>query len=85
MEEREGYSSTLTQTWRWKGMGGQHHSPAALPPEKRTGPHCTGHWVGSGLVWMGPENLNSTGVLNPNGSSPERVALPTGLSRQQMQ
>ena len=27
-------------------MGGQSHAPAALPPGKRRGTHCTGGWVG---------------------------------------
>jgi len=27
------------------GLGGQSHSPAALPPAM-TGAHCTGCWVG---------------------------------------
>jgi hypothetical protein len=28
------------------GVGGQHHAPAALPPGKRPGIHCTGGSVG---------------------------------------
>jgi hypothetical protein len=28
------------------GVGGQLHTPAALPPGKRPGTHCTGDWVG---------------------------------------
>ena len=27
-------------------VGDQHHVPAALPPGKRPGTHCTGGWVG---------------------------------------
>jgi len=27
------------------GMGGQLRAPAALPPGKRSGTHCTGDWV----------------------------------------
>ena len=27
-------------------MGGQRHTPAALPPGKRFGTHCIGGWVG---------------------------------------
>ena len=27
-------------------VGGQLHAPAALPPGKRLGTHCTGGWVG---------------------------------------
>ena len=26
-------------------MGGQRHTPAALPPGKRPGPRCIGGWV----------------------------------------
>ena len=28
------------------GVGSQRHAPAALPPGKRLGTHCTGGWVG---------------------------------------
>jgi hypothetical protein len=28
------------------GVGGQFHTPAALPPGKRPGTHCIGGWVG---------------------------------------
>jgi hypothetical protein len=28
------------------GVGGQLHAPAALPPGKRLGTHCTGAWMG---------------------------------------
>ena len=28
------------------GVGGHCHAPAALPPGKRPGTHCTGGWVG---------------------------------------
>jgi hypothetical protein len=40
------YSSTLTLTSALDGVGGQRHAPAALPPGKRAGIHCTGGWVG---------------------------------------
>jgi hypothetical protein len=39
------------------GVGRQRHAPAALPPEKRPGTHCTGGWV----VWTAAENLAPTG------------------------
>jgi hypothetical protein len=37
------------------GVGGQPHAPAALPPVKRPGIHCTGGWVGprDSLDWCG--------------------------------
>jgi hypothetical protein len=28
------------------GVGGQRHTPAALPQRKEPGIHCTGGWVG---------------------------------------
>ena len=41
------------------GMGDRHHSPAALPPEKRPRTHCTGGWVGpkTGLDGYGKSRL----------------------------
>jgi hypothetical protein len=27
------------------GVGGQGHAPAALPPGRRPGTHCTGGWI----------------------------------------
>jgi len=45
-------------------MGGERHSPAALPLGKRPGIHCTIHEVvcASRPVWAGTQNLASTGV-----------------------
>jgi hypothetical protein len=40
------YSSTLSLTSALDGVGGQRHAPAALPPGKRPGTHCTGGWLG---------------------------------------
>ena len=40
------YSSTLSLPSKLDGVSGQSHSPAALPPRKRTGTHCIGGWVG---------------------------------------
>ena len=45
------------------GMGGQHHTPAALPPEKRPGTLCTG---GPELVWTSVENLSLTRIRSPD-------------------
>jgi hypothetical protein len=42
------------------GVGGQLHAPAALPPGKRPGAHCTGGWVDS---WAG---LNGCRKSHPN-------------------
>jgi len=32
------------------GVGGLHHSSAALHPGKRPGTHCRGRWVGTSVV-----------------------------------
>ena len=42
-------------------MGGQRHSPVALPPE-RTGTNCIGGWVGHRAGLEGAEKLSSTGI-----------------------
>jgi len=47
-------------------MGGQSHALAALPSEKKQGPHFTGVGWASGLVWTGIENLAPTTVQIPN-------------------
>jgi hypothetical protein len=41
-------------------VGGQPHAPAALPPGKRPGTHCTGGWVGprAGLDGCGKSRLS---------------------------
>ena len=43
------------------GVGGQHHAPAALPPGRRPGTHCTGGGWAPGPVWMDEENLAPPG------------------------
>ena len=43
---KQSYSSTLSLTSAQDGLGGQSQAPAALPPEKRAGTHCTGGRVG---------------------------------------
>ena len=43
---QRGSSSTLSLTSALDGVGGQRLAPAALPPVKRAGSHCTGGWVG---------------------------------------
>ena len=40
------YISTLSFASALDRVGGQSHSPVALPPGKRPGTHCTGGWVG---------------------------------------
>ena len=39
------------------GVGGQRHDPAALPPGKGAGTHCTGGSVGPRACLEGCENL----------------------------
>jgi len=40
------HSSTFSLTSVLDGVGGQRHTPAALPPGNRSGTRCTGDWVG---------------------------------------
>jgi len=56
------------------GVGGQRHVPAALPPGKRSGTHCTGGWVGprAGLDGCGKSRHHRDSIPRP--SSPQRVA-----------
>ena len=62
-EQRYGYTCSLTSALM--GVHGQHHAPAALPPGKRPGTHCTGGWVGPGTVWTGAVNLAPNGARTP--------------------
>jgi hypothetical protein len=48
--------SSLFNLGARQGVGGQRHDPAALPPEKRPGTHCTGSWVALGVGLDGFEN-----------------------------
>ena len=68
------------------GVGGQRHTPAALPQGKRPGTHCTGGWAGprAGLDGCGKSHPGGggRGAQNPpppppGGSIPEQVAIPT--------
>jgi hypothetical protein len=38
----EGIVPTHLHPRCYKGVGGQHHNPAALPPRERPGAHCAG-------------------------------------------
>jgi hypothetical protein len=54
------------------GGVGQRHAPAALPPRKGPGTHCTGGWEGprAGLDWFGEKNISCTHrVSDPEPSS----------------
>jgi hypothetical protein len=44
------------------GVGGQHHTPAALPPGKDPVPIVQEAGLVPGPVWTGAENLASTGI-----------------------
>jgi hypothetical protein len=48
------------------GVYGQLHAPAALPPGKRPGTHCTGVGWAPGPIWAVAENLAPTGIRFPD-------------------
>jgi hypothetical protein len=50
------------------GVGRQRHTPAALPPGKRPGTHCTGGWVGprADLEGYGKSRLHRDSILGPS-------------------
>ena len=79
MEQR--YSSTLSLTSALDGVGGQRHAPAALPPGKTRYPmyrRLGGAQGRSGRVRkISPHHRDSI----PGPSSPQRVTIPTELSR----
>jgi hypothetical protein len=60
------YKSTLSLTSVVDG-GGQRYTPAALPPGKRPGNHCTGSWWAPGPAWTAEE------ILAPPGFDPWTV------------
>jgi hypothetical protein len=61
---------------------GERHAPAALPPVKSSGVHCSGGWMGpgAGLDGCGEEKMCLRWVWNPRPSGPQRVAIPITLS-----
>ena len=48
------------------GMGCQRQVPEALPTRNSPGAHCTGGWVGPGLVCTGLETTKSLGPTGEN-------------------
>ena len=62
-------------------MGDQRHVLAASPPGKRPGIHSIGGWVGprSGVDGCGKSRPHRDSISGPSG--PQRVAIPTELSR----
>ena len=63
------------------GVGGQHHSPAALPPGKDPVPIVQEAGWAPGPVWTGVENLAPTGIRSPDRPARSVVTIPTELSR----
>jgi hypothetical protein len=53
-------------------LGGQRHSPAALPPGKDPVPIVQEAEWASEPVWTGAENLSLTGIRSPD--RPARIA-----------
>jgi hypothetical protein len=60
-------SSTISLTLALDGVGEERHTPAALPPGKKPGSHCTGGWVGTrASLERVTENLAPTGIQSPD-------------------
>ena len=61
-------------------LGGQHHTPNALPPGKRPSTQCTGDCMGLGASLVGTENLAPRGLepltLQPIASRYTDYAVP---------
>ena len=81
-EGEQRYSATLSLTSSLDWVGGQRHTPAALPLGKRPGTRVTGGWVGprAGLDGCGKSRSPHRESI-PGPSRPQRVATPTELSR----
>jgi len=60
-----------------KELGGQRHAPAALPPGKKSGIHCTGNWVGivAGLDGCGKSRFYRDSIPGP--PNPQEVVIIT--------
>jgi len=68
--EKEWNISTLSLTSTKRGVGGQRHTPTALPPRKRPGTHCTACWVGpraglGGCEESGPHRYCDSRTVQP--------------------
>ena len=63
-------------------MGWVDDIPGFTPEKETPGTHCTGSWMGprAGLDGCG-KSCPPIGVRSPGPSSPQRVAIPTELSR----
>jgi len=62
---------TIIETWRWIGVGDQHHAPAALPPGSNHSTRCRGRLGG---LHGGCGRIE---VSNPESSSLLRVVIAT--------
>jgi len=76
------YNSTLSLTLALDGVGGQRHTPAALPPGKTQHPLYEAGWA-PGPVWTGAENLAPNGTRPPERPARSVVAISNELSRNQ--
>jgi hypothetical protein len=56
---------------------GQRHTPAALPPGKRPGTHCTGGWLGPSACLDGCGKSLRHQYSIPGSSISEFVCRPT--------
>jgi hypothetical protein len=65
----------LSLTLTLDGVGCQHPAPAALPPEKRYGTHCTGDWVGPRAGLDGCETSRTPPPRPPWGRGRDLVYL----------
>ena len=78
--QRYGYNFSLTSALE-RGVSGQQHAPAALPPGKRPGTHCIRGWVGprAGLDGYGKPCPHWNSI--PGQSSLQQVSISTALFR----
>jgi hypothetical protein len=62
------YSSIISLTRRYMGVGGQHHASAGFPPGKRPVSHCTGGWVGprADLDGRGKSRIHRDSIPGPS-------------------
>ena len=57
-------------------VGGQHHSPAALPPVKRSGTIVQEAGWAQRPVWTGAENIASNGIRSPDRPTSNESVFP---------
>jgi hypothetical protein len=58
-------------------LGGQRHSPAALPPGKRPGAHCAGGWMGPIAGLDGCRKSHPPPGFNPRTVQPVATRCPS--------